>query len=154
VSWSSNITSAHVMSNTSAFRRAHLLLALLGMRRILGSPRLPRHLPLSTLRRDFISISLLKPRGSAPNSSLTVNSGLNNIENIFSNRPTNPPSNNSPNKNSSDTGKHLLQVFSSSLTRTLRSPDASTAVSKACRLWCAAWGRPSDSNYPNLTRST
>lgn len=74
------------------------------MRRILVFPCLsPRRLPLSISRRACLwsisapSNSYLKPRGSAPNSSLAVNSGLNNI---LSNGSVNTP-NSSPNQNSS-----------------------------------------------------
>ena len=91
------------------------------MRRISVSAYLsPRRLPLSISRRACISsISApsnthlyFKPRGSSPNSSLAVNSGLNNdIENILSNGPANTPSNNSPEKNPPQDGKDLLQVL-------------------------------------------
>jgi peroxisome-assembly ATPase len=83
------------------------------MRRILiSAPR--RRLPLSISRRASISSSAhlyFKPRGSSPNSSLAVNSGLNNnnnIENILSNGPANTPSNNSPEKNPSQDGTYHL----------------------------------------------
>ena len=88
------------------------------MRRILVSRRLsPRHPPLSISRRACISsISAssnshlyFKPRGSSLNSSLAVNSGLNNNrENILPIGPANTPS---PEKNPSQDSKDLLQVL-------------------------------------------
>jgi protein AFG1 len=83
------------------------------MRRILVSARPPlRRLPPSISGRACISsISpsstrlYFKPRGSSPNSSLAVNSGLNNnIKNILSNGPAN----NSPEKNPSQDGTDHL----------------------------------------------
>jgi protein AFG1 len=88
------------------------------MRRSLISACLsPRRLPLSISRRACISsISApssahlyFKPRGSSPNSSLAVNSSLNNnIENILSNGPANTPSSNSPEKRPSQDGTDHL----------------------------------------------
>lgn len=129
-------------------------------RRILVSPSLPRRLspPISRRIPSILASSKLhlysKPRGSAPSSSLAVNSGLNHVENIFSNGPVNTPPNNSTDKHQS--GKHLLQfVWIRSVPSVrLRYSDTSTAVPEAYRLWCAARRRPSNSNHSEITGST
>ena len=101
------------------------------MRRILASPCVsPRRLPLSKSRRACISsISApsnshlyFKHRGCASNPLLAVNSGLSDIDNILSNGPANMPSNNFPDKEPSQNGKHLLQILRSNLTFTLSDP--------------------------------